>query len=603
MANYGITFEVTGKSVQEMAKIEEALKKLGVTAQRETTKVEDAVKHADDTFAKLQRRIVEVFAIEKVREFAKEVLHVTAEFEGFDNRIKYASENTTDAINNMQFLRREVDALHLPMRQVYEGFSEMEAGLKGTGIEGQRLRNLFEGISTASATLHLPEYQLQRTLYDLKEIGEIGLNMRIERSLGTALPGIGKIVKDTFGKSMHDLQLEGMSGAAFLDKLGPALKKQFESGLAAYGESLQAKMADTGNRFLQMQIDMGEKLKPVYIALMDTLIALMDKVGGFVGFLNNHSGALEKLWHMVEIGAIAWGVYKAGLIAVTVAERVHTAALSAMTVASYSAEFGTAGLSFALGELGISLSTIGWGAIAVAVGAIVYAFMQWNDEMDKTVEKISGLKNIGRDFDQTNDTYQKLIGRFEAYQKDPTSFTSGEVESLAVGLKNLQDQQHANLVGDISPHAAKIQQAVDSIDMAKPLQVATPLGYADVAKEDNPLYQRMTAAADSLNHIEVISRDQQDKITKALATPALSKALKNSSKISYDPINEAANKSSHLSGVEGGLGQAKVINIRIDTVQKNVVTNSKDLVRHAEEAVDFIVRAANNFAESQQGTY
>jgi hypothetical protein len=139
--------------------------------------------------------------------------------------------------------------------------------------------------------------------------------------------------------------------------------------------------------------------------------------------------------------------------------------------------------------------------------------------------------------------------------------------------------------------------------MAKPLQVATPLGYADVAKEDNPLYQRMTAAADSLNHIEVISRDQQDKITKALATPALSKALKNSSKISYDPINEAANKSSHLSGVEGGLGQAKVINIRIDTVQKNVVTNSKDLVRHAEEAVDFIVRAANNFAESQQGTY
>lgn len=606
MPNYGITFNVTGKSVQEMAQIEESLKKLGVTATRETGRVEDSVKHLDDGFGKLQERIIEVFAVEKVREFAMQVLDVTAEFEGFDNRIKFASENIYDAANNMSFLHREVKDLHLPMRQIMEGFSEMEAGLVGTGITGERLRNLFEGISTAAATLHLPRYQLERTLYDFKEIGEIGLNMRIERSLGTALPGIGGIVKDTFGKSMHELQLEGMSGPAFLDKLGPALKKQFEAGLAQYADSLQAKMADTGNKFLAMQLDLGEKLKPVYISIMDGISGVLTKVGAFVGWANNHADTLSKLVQLVEVGAIAWGVYKTGLMAVTAVEKAQVAILAVENIAMATATMGVKGLSLSLAEIGLSLTTIGWGAFAIGVGLMIKSFYDWNEELNTTVERISKISEIASEFQSTNKTYESLTTAYNAYQKDPSRFTAGEVESIAVGMKSLYDQQHKQMVASVQPHLEAVSDTLKVMPRTTTQYVSggsVGFGGGEVFQTETAIHGKMSAAADSLSGINQKLNIQQEVLGAALKSPAITKALKDSGKVKYDPIQEAAGHSSHLAGAEGGLGHAKIVNIQIGTVMKVDNHDNKNLVKHAEDAAQFIIRAANNFAESQQGTY
>ena len=174
-------------------------------AHAESDSLERGMDSLSDTIKEVGVAMGIAFGIEKIFEVGKEILNVTAEFEGYANRIKFASENTADATLNMAFLNDEVARLHLPMKEVNEQFSEMQAGLVGTGIEGAKLRTLFDGISTAAATLHLGPYQLQRTMYDLKEIGEIGLNARIEKSLATALPGINDIVKKTFGKTMHEL--------------------------------------------------------------------------------------------------------------------------------------------------------------------------------------------------------------------------------------------------------------------------------------------------------------------------------------------------------------------------------------------------------------
>lgn len=593
--NYGIRFSVDGKAVQETRAIEKGLQNMGRTAVRETGAVEGAIKHLGEEFNTLQHRIVEAFAVERLIEFGKEVMHVTAEFEGFENRIKFASLNTIDAAQNMGFLRDQVNSLHLPMRQVYEGFSEMEAGLRGTGIEGQKLRDLFEGISTASATLHLPEYQLQRTLYDLKEIGEIGLNARIERSLGTALPGINGIVQQAFGgKTMKELQQAGISGGEFLSKLGPALKKNFESGLESYSESLQAKMADTSNKFLQTQIELGEKLKPVYISIMSGLASGMENVGKLVNYLGEHKEQVEEVVHAVEALVIAMVAYKVVTLGVAAAEGIQTIAMGLMTAASFTAEFGIEGLIVALDSLNVAFGATGIGVFATALGVIIQQFIMLNGEVDEALEKMSHLKgaDVATDLSMQhwNDVQQELkdpnlnkikrgemmeqIGKYKTEDEGRIKTLSHQLEIDRQGLKDWTKTRSHGKTEDFNKLSPYLQ------NQGKDLK-----GNLDKVAED---LARITGNVSNYSSIE-------RQFKKYGYTKPTYKML--------DPTGGAAMHSSHLSGASGGLGQAKVINIKIDRVMTVENHDNRNLEKHAEQAAQYVIRAANNFAESQSGTY
>jgi hypothetical protein len=62
-------------------------------------------------------------------------------------------------------------------------------------------------------------------------------------------------------------------------------------------------------------------------------------------------------------------------------------------------------------------------------------------------------------------------------------------------------------------------------------------------------------------------------------------------------INTAA-----LGGARGGLGEAKVINIKIDTMQKIVTSDNKQLKARGQDAVEVMLRTLNNIAYSQSST-
>jgi hypothetical protein len=67
-------------------------------------------------------------------------------------------------------------------------------------------------------------------------------------------------------------------------------------------------------------------------------------------------------------------------------------------------------------------------------------------------------------------------------------------------------------------------------------------------------------------------------------------------------MKQSAINTSALSGASGGLGQAKTINVHIDTVQKIVGVASKDLKEKGKDAAEMILRTVNNISYSQGGT-
>ena len=337
-----------------------------------------AAHQLEGTIYEVGKVALEAFAVEKVFEFGKAILETTAKFQGFENRIRFASLNTQDATANMNFLRGAVEKLNLPMETVYEGFSDLQAGLMGTKVQGETLRGLFEGISVAGASIHIPEMNLQRALYDLKEIGEVGLQGRMVRSLQMQFTGINDVVRQEFGATLKQLEEKGMSGVEFLSRLGPALKNYFSSGLEAWNNSLQAKMQKTHNEFIQLQLQMGADLEPFYISLMNGIISVTEAVKDSWNWVVKTSKEIKEWWRDNSDGISTLG----GAIATaTIAWTTYTIWTSRAAIASAISTGITYGLGTAVYFLGAAFEFLtapitGIVLLAAAIGAgFMYA---WN---------------------------------------------------------------------------------------------------------------------------------------------------------------------------------------------------------------------------------
>src|ERR1019366_5001758 len=193
------------------------IKDAGAAAQafeKNVAGIQATTKNMESSFASLRSTIIAAFSIYEVVSFGKELVKTAAEFQGFENMIKFTSLNAADAATNNTYLSKTIKDLHLDMRETYKGFAQMEAGMSGTAN------------------------------YAIKEIGELGtVQARQMRMLALALPGAFELAADSMGMSsskFHIAMKKGLLHASdFLPKFGEELTKHFKSGTDAFGNSLQ----------------------------------------------------------------------------------------------------------------------------------------------------------------------------------------------------------------------------------------------------------------------------------------------------------------------------------------------------------------------------
>jgi hypothetical protein len=112
------------------------------------------------------------------------------------------------------------------------------------------------------------------------------------------------------------------------------------------------------------------------------------------------------------------------------------------------------------------------------------------------------------------------------------------------------------------------------------------------------LHDKLKASADSVSRTLEKSR----AILTGLAGIVNTYESEGTTPYKPPPLTENSLNTSHLAGAQGGLGEAKVINIHIGTMQQNNGVKGKDLEEHAENAVGELVRALNNIAYQQSRT-
>ena len=309
-------------------------------------------------------------------------MHTTAEFEGFQNVIKYASLDSDDAQKNINYLGDAVTRLHLPMKQAYEQFSELQGGLYGTGVEGEKLRSVFEGVATAAAVLHMNADQFSRTGYAIKEIGELGtLQTRQMRMLAMALPGAMNIAAESMNmntKQFHEAMEKGeISANKFLTNFSTTLKERFGAGLANAGNSLVAGINDMDTAIYKLKTHIGEDLKPAFIGLMNTVVETADKIKSFWDWMVENKETLKP----IAAAILAIVTATKGLSLLSSASKFLYNFFTVVTVQATEATVAMTAF-----DVAIAAATGPIGLLVIAVGALAYAYQSAAEQNQKLLD-------------------------------------------------------------------------------------------------------------------------------------------------------------------------------------------------------------------------
>lgn len=582
--SYGFTVSANEDIVAAMNRITKAVAEMKGQVESATKDVQQDFKEMGESAREVGRMIGEVFAVREVYEFGKELMHITAEFESFQNVIKYSSRSAIDAEDNMTYLEGAIRRLHMPMREAYQGFSEMQAGLIGTGVEGERLRKLFEGISTAASVLHLPAHNLEMVLYDFKEIGERGLNMRNMRSLMGWLPGISEIVKETFHKTFEELEKEHMTGPNFLNALAGGLQKHFAPGLGNAGNSLQASINDTTTALTKLEREMGEKLRPLFMEIMRNIRQAFDS-DIVRSFVNNIRPIAEGLITMVKL----WLEYKAGIYAVKLIEEARIAVLSAMALAQGKLTLETEAGAVSLKSFQEGMNNFSTGLFAMGIGAAIEILMKFNaiaKQAKKETEDLLESDSHAGEIGGKEADIDKQISKFKADLGSPEMASKKYRDDLYQEIQNQISQVKALQTETINPGITRMQSLIKESWNPDPKDVKSWQG--SLAADQGLLKNSMT----QLGTLQQLLAEIKKAGGK---TPTYTG-------FGGDNLTGGALSTVGLTGAQGGLGQAKEIHIHIDTMQKVSVGTPDGLKRAGQDAVEVMLRALNNVAYGQSRT-
>jgi tape measure domain-containing protein len=600
MPIYGFSINVDGNAEEAMKKIGTAIRNAADKVNSEGRRIRDEMNSTGESVQKVGRLIVEAFAVRELINFGTELLHLKAEFQGFENVIKYSSENAYDASQNLDYVKSAAERLHLPIKETYESFSEMQAGFYGTGIEGERLRKVFEGISTASAVMHLPTEQFSRVTFALKEIGELGtVQARQMRMLAFALPGAMNLAAQAmhmttaqFHEAMHKGEIDSTS---FLMKFSQKLEEHFTPGLGRAGHSLISQMNDTKNEFIKFKLEMADNLEPVFVNIMHTLQTVFNSEP--VKLFIKHIGDLVAI--LIKLTGI-WITYKALMFGVELATKAYAIALKVIEVAQYTAAFGAEGFTVALGSMKIAMVETGIGAFAVALGLVIEKFIEMNAQTDEAIEKLSHLKTVTQAYKEGNSAFERIklaMGNTGAYSAEEKSALYSDIsQELATIKKNLKETMKPAL-DEARKNYAIEQQKKERVWIPSANEKSG--GHWEMVNTE--ITENLGRALKNMEETfqkESTRREFYQGWLSDLEKQGV-KPSKYSGPNSF--VGDAINTSA-LGGAKGGLGEAKVINIKIDTMQKILTTDNKQLKARGQDAVEVMLRTLNNVAYSQSAT-
>ena len=230
-----IIFEGQDKTGAALAGIESKLGGIGTEAGTATGKVGqldnelEQVGRRDSAIESLATAFKALAAAVVVKEF----IDANVQLEKFERAMVLLKGSTEGAAVEFEYIKTLANRLGLELGTTADAYVSLTAATKGTSLQGQATRDIFEAVSIAMASLGKSSADTQGALLAISQIvskGTVSLE-ELRGQLGERLPGAFQLAASAMGMSTQELDKFVSSGnltaEVFLPKFAAEMKKTF----------------------------------------------------------------------------------------------------------------------------------------------------------------------------------------------------------------------------------------------------------------------------------------------------------------------------------------------------------------------------------------
>ena len=213
--------------------------------------------------------------------FGKDIVDTGAKMEQLRNRILISSSSNYEYGASLTQLKHIVNDFKVPVEETYDSFGKLATVFRGTEMQGQKLRDMFENISVVIATLPISKAQKGRAFYAIKEMFEedVVQTRHFVRQLSIAIPGImqeAEKLTGTTGRQFRKLLSEKdpnkqIDPKEFLPALFQAMAGGLDGKMGIQLQSIAGNVTDLENAWIEFKDNVAMSLKPEIIGLIGTL--------------------------------------------------------------------------------------------------------------------------------------------------------------------------------------------------------------------------------------------------------------------------------------------------------------------------------------------
>ena len=348
--------------------------------------------------------------------------------QGLQNQLNFASGSAQQGSADFEWLRERARYLGLDLRTAAESFAKFEAAARGTTIQGQGAKDIFEAVAQASTVMHMSADEAAGTFRALQQMLSKGKVYAEEFNgqLGERMPIAMGVASRAMNMTSSDLMKMMANGellsTEFLPKFAAQLKTELAGSIESSRVSVNANLNRMNTAFFELKSTIGEMFMPI--------------INGVINAFVMFSNALNQNKPLFTFLIVSF-VTLASIITVT------TAAQWALNTA----------MAFAAGLTGvgwIGIAAAGAAALAVGLYAANNAQQALNNTMSgaqATINPMSGMaKQTGQASGKTQATKKSgtSIDAVEARKSTNFDIDIGSlVENFTISTTNIKESETA----------------------------------------------------------------------------------------------------------------------------------------------------------------
>lgn len=241
---------------REMENGRRVIERFSSTTQSQLAVVEQAFARV----GQLVKPVVALFAVDRLVAFGSGVVDVSLKFAGFERALTAITGSSKAAQDSLEDLRAIADRTGYRMADLAQRYVSLTAAAKGTVVQGELQRRLFEATTRTGAAYGLTAERLSDSFYALEQIvskGKVQME-ELRGQLGDALPGAFQIAARAMGVTTSQLSDMLKKGALLSEDFIPRFTAQLEKELPASIENPRAAFGRLGTAFDDFRLSLAD---------------------------------------------------------------------------------------------------------------------------------------------------------------------------------------------------------------------------------------------------------------------------------------------------------------------------------------------------------